>query len=199
MDETTCKRIFEPFFTTKEVGKGTGLGLSTVYGIVRQHGGQIWVRSQIGRGTTFEIDLPRVEGPIEQRGTKDEAASYEGTETLMLVEDESLVREVTRRALTRFGYTVHAAGSFDEALALLESHDSIDLLITDVVMPGISGPELAQRLTSVGLNVPVLFLSGYSEEAVEAHGRFLPGSSFLPKPFTPKELARKVREILSPS
>jgi signal transduction histidine kinase len=197
MDEATRARIFEPFFTTKESGKGTGLGLSTVYGIVHQHGGHIRVRSEPGRGTVIEIDLPRADGEVARSRATEEAMSYEGTESLLLVEDEPLVREVTRRALERFGYRVQAAGNFEEALAALQTqHARFDLLITDVVMPKVGGPEVAARLARAGLHVPVLFLSGYSEEAVEQQGRFPPGSSFLSKPYAPRELARKIREML---
>jgi signal transduction histidine kinase len=197
MDAQTRERIFEPFFTTKEVGKGTGLGLSTVYGIIRQHGGQILVHSAPGAGTTFELLLPAVDAPVDAPAAPAPERNVTGTETLLLVEDDKLVRDVTRRALTRFGYHVLAAGSLVEALGIVAAPPSaIDLLITDVVMPDVYGPELAERLKAAGLHAPVLFLSGYSEDAVTGQGALRAGSAFLAKPFTPRALARKVREVL---
>jgi nitrogen-specific signal transduction histidine kinase/CheY-like chemotaxis protein len=199
MDTDIRDRIFEPFFTTKEPGKGTGLGLSTVYGIVRQHGGDIRVLSEVARGTTFKIYLPRVDGPPElQAKPAGDTTNLDGTETILLVEDEERVRELTRRILVRHGYSVLPAGDANEALGLAgRGNGRIDLLITDVVLPGASGPELANELVARGFTGPVLFLSGYSEDAVMCNGHLQPHALFLGKPFTTTNLALKVREALA--
>ena len=191
-------RVFEPFFTTKERGKGTGLGLATVYGIVQQSGGHVEVDSAPGAGTTFRIYLPRVEAPVE---APPEAAPVtapeEGSETVLVAEDERLVRVLVRKTLTQAGYRVLEAGGGEEALRLAARHDgTIHLLVTDVVMPGMSGRELMRRLAEVRPNVKVLYMSGYSDEAVERHGVLDPGTAFMQKPFTPSVLARRVREVL---
>ena len=199
MDAEIRDRIFEPFFTTKEPGKGTGLGLATVYGIVRQHGGDIRVFSEPACGTTFKIYLPRVDGPPElQVKPVGDTSKLDGTETILLVEDEDRVRELTRRILVRHGYSVLPAGDAAEALVLAgHGKGRIDLLITDVVLPGASGPELAEELVARGYAGPVLFLSGYSEDAVMSNGHLQPHALFLGKPFTPASLALKVREALA--
>jgi two-component system, cell cycle sensor histidine kinase and response regulator CckA len=198
MDKETQSRIFEPFFTTKEKGKGTGLGLSTVYGIVKQSGGYVFPESQPGTGTTFYIYLPRVEEAIEQFSPV-QALEREkgGSETVLLVEDEDSVRELVRETLITRGYKVLEAEDGEAGLRVAESYsDRIDLLITDVVMPGIGGRELVKRLLPLRPEIGVLYLSGYTEDAIMHHGALEPGTSFLQKPFTLQGLARKVREVL---
>jgi len=200
MDAETQSRIFEPFFTTKEKGKGTGLGLSTVYGIVKQSGGYVFAYSEPGRGTSFKIYLPRVaEGAAleELADAPVPRSRHQGTETLLLVEDEESVRELVREALEARGYNICPARNGNQALAMAARQDlKIDLLITDVVMPGIGGRELAQRLNALRPSVKVLYLSGYTEDAIVHHGVLDPGTAFLQKPFTLDALACKVREVL---
>ena len=191
------RRIFEPFFTTKDVGKGTGLGLATVYGIVTQSDGDIRVESTPGRGTSFTVYLPRVETPVaphEPAPVRD--GDVTGSETIMLVEDEPDVRALMRDVLGDFGYRVLSAGSSEDALRLAAgTKNPIDLLITDVVMSGMNGIELAARLTVLRPETKVLYMTGYSHEAVAGLGA-LRGSSLLQKPFTPNDLATRVREVL---
>jgi len=198
MDKETQSRIFEPFFTTKEKGKGTGLGLSTVYGIVKQSGGYVFLQSDIGVGTTFHIYLPRVEETTEVSSpAKSPERENRGTETVLLVEDEDSVRELVRETLVSRGYKVLEAENGESGLQVGENYKGqIDLLITDVVMPGIGGRELAKKLLLMRPNIGVLFLSGYTEDAVVNHGALGPGRAFLQKPFTLQSLARKVREVL---
>jgi PAS domain S-box-containing protein len=198
MDAETRERIFEPFFTTKEQGSGTGLGLATVYGIVKQSGGYIWVYSEPGCGTTFKIYLPLVESESEPLcPVAEDSASERGWETVLLVEDEHLVRDIGRAMLEDRGYTVLTAGDAREALAIAASFDgTIDLLLTDVMLPGSGGRELAERLVTVRPELRVLYTSGYTEEAIAHRGLLEPGIRLLPKPFSGNELARKVRETL---
>ena len=198
MDPHTLSHIFEPFFTTKEPGKGTGLGLSTVYGIVQQSGGSIWVYSEPGRGTTFKIYLPRIEEPLDEAGEKRiESDNPRGSETILVVEDDEIVRKLTCQALRRYGYQVIEAANGIEALLSCEKHpEPIPLMITDVVMPQISGPELATRLRLLHPETQVLYISGYTDDAVVRHGLLDAALYFLQKPFTPGALVHKVRDIL---
>jgi two-component system, cell cycle sensor histidine kinase and response regulator CckA len=198
MDKETQVRIFEPFFTTKEKGKGTGLGLSTVYGIIKQSGGYILVDSELGQGTTFRIYLPRVEDPAEPaRRPQVSEPENGGSETVLLVEDEESVRQLVRETLESKGYRVLEAENGEAALRVAEQLTRpVDVLITDVVMPGMSGRELSARMCGACPNTKVLYLSGYTEDAIVHEGVLEPGTAFLQKPFTLQALARKMREVL---
>jgi two-component system cell cycle sensor histidine kinase/response regulator CckA len=192
-------RAFEPFFTTKENGATAGLGLATVYGIVEQSGGHVWAYSEPGRGAAFKVYLPLVAEAGEPRrpGAGAPAAALEGRECVLLLEDEQTVRNVVGQMLAAKGYTVLEAGHGDEALAVAEAHEGrIDVVVSDVVMPRMSGPEFVQRLRAVRPDVRVLFISGYTDDTVVHHGVLDDGVVFLQKPFAGAALARKVREAL---
>ena len=200
MDPETLYKAFEPFFTTKEKGKGTGLGLSTVYGIVKQSGGCLYAYSEPGHGTTMKIYLPRVAGETTPKDDR-QIAGFEdrlhGSETILLVEDEETLRKLATSILEGYGYTVLSAGNGEEALQLLNNTQSIPrLLLTDVVMPRMGGKDLSSRIKAIHPGTRILFMSGYTTNSIVHHGVLDTGLSFLPKPFTPKALARKVREVL---
>jgi len=198
MDEATKAHLFEPFFTTKGVGKGTGLGLATVYGIVKQASGCIYIYSEPGRGATFKIYLPRIEEAVPAKHAQAGVTrSSVGTETILLVEDEDAVRALTRHVLQKSGYKVLEARHGGEALRLCGRHrEPIHLLLTDVVMPEMGGRELADCLISLRPEMKVLYLSGYTDDAVVRHGILTAESAFLQKPFSVETLTRKVREVL---
>jgi PAS domain S-box-containing protein len=197
IDETIREHLFEPFYTTKQPGHGTGLGLATVHGIVQQSGGSISVDSEPGRGTTFTVLLPSA---VHTSESGEEAgvspAPLGGTETILVVEDQPDVRSVARETLTRHGYAVIEAANAEEALAAALRHRTIDLLLTDVVMPGMGGTELARRFQRDRAGLPVLFMSGYTPGSIEQQGALDPQSLLIQKPFTAQELLRKVRELL---
>jgi CheY-like chemotaxis protein len=193
------ERIFEPFFTTKEKGKGTGLGLSIVYGIVQQSGGSIWVYSELGLGTTFKVFLPRIEEDAESlRPTAVPIKSLQGSETILVVEDEEIVRKLACKVLEKNGYRVLEASNGEEALHIVQKQNGnpIHLVVTDVVMPGLSGRQLVDRLVSLWPQTKALYMSGYTNDVIVHHGVLDPGIAFIQKPFTPDDLILKVRKVL---
>jgi two-component system, cell cycle sensor histidine kinase and response regulator CckA len=197
MDAATQARIFEPFFTTKKAGQGTGLGLSTVYGIVKQSGGYVWVYSEVGVGTTFKIYFPRIDEAPEKTRAEGPRPLLGGTETVLLVEDEASFREMLTEVLGANGYSVLAARNGSEALQIAAAHTGpIELMISDVIMPGMTGPRIVDLVAQTRRDLKVLYISGYSDEAVIQHGLIGPRRSFLSKPFTPELLLRRVRESL---
>jgi PAS domain S-box-containing protein len=201
MDAATQARVFEPFFTTKEKGKGTGLGLSTVYGVVKQSGGYIDIQSELGTGTTFRIYLPRVEEQVETASNDASGSSvkdsYQGTETILVVEDEEALRKLARNILTAYGYTVLEAEDGARALEISKRfRDTIHLMLTDVIMPGLNGPGLAQQMTRERPDLKVVYMSGYTGQVFNKDAVLEPGSIFVQKPFTREALARKIREAL---
>jgi CheY-like chemotaxis protein len=199
MDSETQSRIFEPFFTTKETGKGTGLGLATVYGIVKQSGGYIWADSEIGAGSTFHTLLPRVAQPNHPHIVQQVLDFSSGGETILLVEDDPAVRRMAAEVLSDIGYQVLTAPSGADALRMAAKHEGrLDLLLTDVVMPGMTGPELARQFVSHFPLIRILYMSGYTDDAIEKHGICGRAERVLQKPFTHDTLAQNVREILGP-
>jgi CheY-like chemotaxis protein len=200
MDKATLGRIFEPFFTTKEKGKGTGLGLSTVFGIVQQSGASVWVYSELGKGTTFKVYFPRVDAAADRILSMPPPASLRGAETILLVEDDDQVRNVAQGILRKYGYNVIEARNAGEALLHSESHPGeIHLLLSDVVMPQMSGPELAKRLASSRSEMKVLCMSGYTDDSIVRHGVLEAHIAYVQKPITPPTLMTKVREVLGSS
>jgi CheY-like chemotaxis protein len=198
MDETTQSHLFEPFFTTKNPGRGTGLGLATAYGIIRQSGGAIQISSQLGQGTTVRIYLPpaAAKAPAAEEGAR-QAGKLTGKETILLVEDEARVRKLIVDVLTARGYQVLEATRGEEAMRLCKAHGGvIDMAVVDVVMPEINGPDLVRQLVPLRPRMLVLYISGYTDEAIVHHGIPESGAAFLQKPFLPDALARKVREVL---
>jgi CheY-like chemotaxis protein len=199
MDRQTVAHIFEPFFTTKESGRGTGLGLSTVYGIVKQSGGYIWVYSEPGKGSTFKVYLPRVDEVSEAPSAAQAAPrAQRGTETILIVEDEEAVRGLIQTVLTEKGYDVIPSLDPQHAEQIAARFPGeIHLLLTDVVMPGTSGRELAKRISAKRRGIRVLFMSGYTDNVITSGGMLEEGLAFLQKPFSPAALVQKVREVLS--
>ena len=199
MDLETRSHLFEPFFTTKELGKGTGLGLSTVYGIIKQSGGYIWVDSAPAEGTIFQIFLPQAEGETARKESQAPAPQLlQGSETILVVEDNDLVRDMTSEALRQYGYTVIEAPGGEKALSIIREYpEKIDLLLTDVVMPGLNGRELADQILALKPGIRVLFMSGYADNAIVQYGVLNPGFDFIEKPFSPELLADKLRRVLS--
>lgn len=198
MDAETRQRIFEPFFTTKRLGQGTGLGLSTVYGIVRQGGGNIWVYSEPDQGTTFKVYLPATgEAPQPLEEQPDRRVVEQGAGTVLVVEDEDLVRKLVVRLLSAAGYDVLDAADADAAIGALRSHDgNVDLLLTDVVLPDAGGPELAARLAEDGDELAILYMSGYTDDAIVDHGILESGAAFIEKPFTAQRLLEAIQDVL---
>jgi CheY-like chemotaxis protein len=198
MDEETQSHLFEPFFTTKDKSRGTGLGMATVHGTVNQSGGCVTVSSKLGSGTTIQVYLPRVEEAIEVvEAPKPVVRSLEGKETILVVEDDDAVRRMTLEFLRIKGYILIEARSAAEAIQLLQHHEeTIDLVLTDVVMPGMKGRELVERLGQLHPNLKVLFMSAYAEDDAINIGILSPGTAFIEKPFSPDELAAKVRDVL---
>jgi signal transduction histidine kinase len=192
-------RLFEPFFTTKEAGKGTGLGMATVYGIVTRAGGSIGVSSEVGKGTGFKVYFPHADDgelPIDMPPAAGRAQAATGTHTVLVVEDADGLRELAKRLLERQGYTVLVAANAAEALRLFEQNPAIDVMVTDVVMPGASGPELTRQLLEQQPALKVIYMSGYTEDSIVHHGILNPGIAFIHKPFTSDTLVRKIREVL---
>ncbi|MBE9570272.1 MAG: cache domain-containing protein, partial [Proteobacteria bacterium] len=198
MDKETQKHIFEPFFTTKEVGKGTGLGLSTVYGIVKQNNGFIWVYSEPGKGTTFNVYLPEMKEDVEpEKKEQTPVVDLSGSETVLIVEDDTRLLNLAQKVLQSYGYRILAAENGEEALKIGKQHEgSIHVMITDVVMPKMGGREAAELLQPLYPQMKVIYMSGYTDNAIVRHGVLKPGLNFLEKPFTPESLVRKVREVL---
>jgi two-component system NtrC family sensor kinase len=196
MDDETRKRAFEPYFTTKAPGKGTGLGLSMVYGIVKQNGGFVFLDTCPGKGTTFRIYFPASVVVSEEKAEKGEAAVKGGTETILLAEDEEAIRNLAERCLRGYGYDVLRASNGEEAIALFEAHPEISIAVLDVVMPRLGGKEALDAMRLHRPDLKALFTSGYSTDRIHESFVLLPGIEFLPKPYGPASLARRVREVL---
>jgi CheY-like chemotaxis protein len=197
MDDDIMKKVFEPFFTTKEVGKGTGLGLAIVYGIVKQHDGFIEISSEMGRGTTFRILLPIVAETVQEKRSPDYSHIRKGAETILLVEDDMMVRELNRDVLEKFGYTVISAEDGEEAVRkYLENRGNIQMLLLDVILPKKNGREVYDEISSYDPQIRTLFMSGYTDDLIHKKGIFDSSVNFLPKPVSPMKLLQKVREVL---
>ncbi len=197
MDEATQERIFEPFFTTKDAGRGTGLGLAMVYGIVKQHNGYIHVYSEPGRGTTFKIHLPISSGRVKEEKTAEKVFLIGGTETILLAEDDEKVRKLTEIILTAFGYNVLAVANGEDAIRMFREHcDAVRLVILDMIMPRKGGREAFEEIRKVRPFVKAMFTSGYTADKIYAEGFLEEGLDFIMKPVSPRDLLRKVREIL---
>jgi len=200
MDAETRARAFEPFFTTKEIGKGTGIGLATVYAIVERHGGRIKVASAPRRGTVFTISLPASDGECPDTAAPPVVpGTLEGTETILIVEDDEGLRALTATVLEQHGYRVISVADAETAYAVATNGTAIDLLVSDVVMPRVSGPELGRRLHAAGRALPTVFMSGYTGDTMTRHGLLEEGDGFLVKPFTPQLLLERVRTLLDRS
>jgi two-component system cell cycle sensor histidine kinase/response regulator CckA len=191
-------RLFEPFFTTKGIGKGTGLGLATVHGIVTRSGGSVTVDSEVGKGASFTVYFPQADAAEQVVAPPPAERPPAGRRTVLVVEDARSLRALTKRLLERLGYSVLVAANADEARQLFDRHPSIDLLLTDVVMPGASGPEHVGQLTARRPTLNVIYMSGYTDESIIQHGVLAPEIAFLHKPFTSETLGRKLREVLDP-
>ena len=198
MDRATQQRLFEPFFTTKEPGRGTGLGLATVYGIVTQSRGSIWVYSELGHGSTFKVYLPVTTDEVLTTASVDTVpTSLSGTETVLVVEDQNEARSVICETLRRRGYTVIEANNGPDAIVKGRQHDvAIDVMLTDVVMPGMGGRRVAEVIRATRPNLKVVYMSGYTDSAIVDHGILEPGVTFVQKPFATDALLRKIRDIL---
>jgi two-component system NtrC family sensor kinase len=196
MDDATRKHVFEPYFTTKAPGKGTGLGLSMVYGIVKQNGGFVFLDSRPGEGTTFRIYFPATESVPEEKEERKEAAVRGGAEAILLAEDDEAIRNLAERSLRAYGYEVLVAGDGVEAVALYEAHPEIAIAVIDVVMPRMGGKEALDAMRLLRPDLKALFTSGYSTDRIHESFVLLPGIDFLPKPYGPASLARRVREVL---
>jgi len=198
MDPKTVEQIFDPFFTTKEMGKGTGLGLAVVYGIVKQSGGYIGVESAPGSGTTFDILFPReATDPAAPSDEPETITTARGSETVLVVEDDATLRSLVERILRDAGYTVRAAASGDEAVVLLRGQTvPVDLVLTDVVMPGMSGRDAAEQLLAIQPGLRVLYMSGYTDDVLSQHGVLEEGLHLIFKPFTAAQLTQRIREVI---
>ncbi|HXX54153.1 MAG TPA: response regulator, partial [Thermodesulfovibrionales bacterium] len=197
MDEQTREKIFEPFFTTKGLGKGTGLGLSIIYGIIKQHNGYINVYSEIGKGTIFKIYLPTVESVPKETAQSWIATPKGGTETILLAEDDTAVRELTKRVLEEFGYTVIETSDGEDAInVFVENKDQIDLLILDVLMPKKTGKEVYEEIMRMRPNIKTILISGYTKDLISKKGVVEEGLNFVEKPISPTELVKRIRETL---
>jgi CheY-like chemotaxis protein len=196
MTPVVLEHLFEPFFTTKELGRGTGLGLATVYRIVERSGGTIDVSSEVGRGTSISVYFPRADATELVAEMPLTSRPLEGTETVLVVEDIEALRGLVMRMLQRQGYNVLVAASAEDALMVFDENPSIDIVLTDAIMPGASGSELTAELVKRRPDVRVIFMSGYTADAITQHGRLNPGVAFLHKPFTSEGLGRKIREVL---